>query len=391
MATFPSTKSTQYPAREGGGILRRIILGVRRPDHEILDEPSFVRILSLERKRTERSGKPFILMLLEGARLFEDAERSARVAAIISTISQHTRQVDTLGWYEHDAKFAVLFTELGAAEPSVAVGKIIERTTLALQQVMDPEDFHRLSITFRIFPEQPAGDSPERPDFTLYPDFSERHLPRRGARGFKRAIDVLGSSLALIFLAPVFAAIALLIKLTSSGPVLFCQERLGEYGRPFKLLKFRSMHTNNDSRVHQQYVASLIAGKGDLKQPNGNRNGAYKLTNDSRITPLGKFLRKTSLDELPQFFNVLKGEMSLVGPRPPLAYEFDLYHTWHKARVLEIKPGITGLWQVKGRSRTTFDEMVRLDLQYARSWSVWLDLKILLQTPMAVFSGDGAY
>lgn len=260
MATFPSTKSTQYPAREGGGILRRIILGVRRPDHEILDEPSFVRILSLERKRTERSGKPFILMLLEGARLFEDAERSARVAAIISTISQHTRQVDTLGWYEHDAKFAVLFTELGAAEPSVAVGKIIERTTLALQQVMDPEDFHRLSITFRIFPEQPAGDSPERPDFTLYPDFSERHLPRRGARGFKRAIDVLGSSLALIFLAPVFAAIALLIKLTSSGPVLFCQERLGEYGRPFKLLKFRSMHTNNDSRVHQQYVASLIAG-----------------------------------------------------------------------------------------------------------------------------------
>jgi lipopolysaccharide/colanic/teichoic acid biosynthesis glycosyltransferase len=117
----------------------------------------------------------------------------------------------------------------------------------------------------------------------------------------------------------------------------------------------------------------------------------YKMKNDPRITSIGKFIRRASLDELPQFFNVLSGEMSLVGPRPPLAYEYREYDIWHRRRVLEIKPGITGLWQVKGRSRVSFDEMVRLDLQYARGWSLWLDLQILLKTPAAVVSGDGAY
>jgi lipopolysaccharide/colanic/teichoic acid biosynthesis glycosyltransferase len=116
----------------------------------------------------------------------------------------------------------------------------------------------------------------------------------------------------------------------------------------------------------------------------------YKLTADPRITPIGRFLRKTSLDELPQFFNVLKGEMSLVGPRPPVSYEFESYGLWHRQRLSSVKPGITGLWQVDGRSRVTFDEMVRLDIRYARSWSLWLDLKILVQTPRAVVSGIGA-
>jgi lipopolysaccharide/colanic/teichoic acid biosynthesis glycosyltransferase len=117
----------------------------------------------------------------------------------------------------------------------------------------------------------------------------------------------------------------------------------------------------------------------------------YKLREDPRITPLGKILRKTSLDELPQFINVLRGDMSLVGPRPPLPYELTSYSRWHRSRLLETKPGITGLWQVNGRSSTTFDEMVRLDLRYARAWSLWLDLKILFKTPWAVFWGQGAY
>ncbi len=117
----------------------------------------------------------------------------------------------------------------------------------------------------------------------------------------------------------------------------------------------------------------------------------YKITNDPRITPLGRFLRKTSLDELPQFINVLKGEMSLVGPRPPIPYELENYDAWHRHRLLGKKPGITGLWQVKGRSKTTFDSMVRLDLQYIREWSLWLDVKLLLQTPLAVLRGKGAY
>jgi lipopolysaccharide/colanic/teichoic acid biosynthesis glycosyltransferase len=151
------------------------------------------------------------------------------------------------------------------------------------------------------------------------------------------------------------------------------------------------MYVNNDPTIHKEYVSRLIAGEPDVAQKEGNKAKLYKIKNDPRVTRFGKFLRKTSMDELPQFFNVLKGEMSLIGPRPPVPYEFERYDVWHRRRVLEIKPGITGLWQVSGRSRMSFDDMVRLDLQYARSWSLWLDLKILLQTPAAVLMGDGAY
>jgi lipopolysaccharide/colanic/teichoic acid biosynthesis glycosyltransferase len=153
------------------------------------------------------------------------------------------------------------------------------------------------------------------------------------------------------------------------------------------------MFDGNDPRIHREYVSQLIAGKADVAKSNGNgSNGSlYKLTGDPRITPVGKFLRKTSLDELPQFWNVLMGDMSLVGPRPPIPYEVLSYDTWHRRRVLEAKPGITGLWQVTSRSTATFNEMVRLDLEYARTWSLGLDIKILLRTPRAVLSGNGAY
>ena len=133
----------------------------------------------------------------------------------------------------------------------------------------------------------------------------------------------------------------------------------------------------------QQFIA------GNVQKPCG-ANGVYKLVNDPRVTPFGRFLRRSSLDELPQLINVLRGEMSLVGPRPPIPYEFREYRTWHKRRLLAVQPGITGSWQVAGRSRTTFDEMVRMDIQYATSWSLWLDLKILFRTPRAVLSGEGA-
>jgi lipopolysaccharide/colanic/teichoic acid biosynthesis glycosyltransferase len=159
---------------------------------------------------------------------------------------------------------------------------------------------------------------------------------------------------------------------------------------PFTLLKFRTMHTANDPQIHKDFVTRLIAG--DAKAtPETNGKVVYKITKDPRLTPIGGLLRRTSLDELPQFINVLGGQMSLVGPRPPIAYELDAYDVWHRRRVLEVKPGITGLWQVSGRSRLRFDDMVRLDLRYAQSWSVWLDLKILVRTPKAVLSGDGAY
>jgi lipopolysaccharide/colanic/teichoic acid biosynthesis glycosyltransferase len=188
----------------------------------------------------------------------------------------------------------------------------------------------------------------------------------------------------------VFIAIFIAIKLTSRGPVLFRQVRIGQYGKRFTFLKFRSMYFRTDHTIHEQYVKRFIAGAEGTEQSAGKDQKQYKLTADPRITPVGRFLRKTSLDELPQFLNVLTGEMSLVGPRPPVTYEFECYDLWHKQRLLAVKPGITGLWQVDGRSKVKFDDMVRLDIRYARSWSLWLDVKILLQTPGAVLSGDGA-
>jgi len=147
------------------------------------------------------------------------------------------------------------------------------------------------------------------------------------------------------------------------------------------------MRDRNDHSVHRDYVKRMIAGNAERISRNGSDEGVYKLVDDPRITRLGRFLRRTSLDELPQFFNVLKGDMSLVGPRPPIPYEVAAYQTWHRRRVLQVKPGITGLWQVMGRNRVSFDEMVRLDLQYANFWSLWLDFKILMRTPAAVVKG----
>jgi lipopolysaccharide/colanic/teichoic acid biosynthesis glycosyltransferase len=203
-------------------------------------------------------------------------------------------------------------------------------------------------------------------------------------------MDVVGSGLAIVLASPLLCVIALLVKLTSKGPVLFKQQRLGQFGNSFTFFKFRSMYVNNDLKIHQDFMKQLISGDYD-GQADATSKPVYKMKNDPRVTRIGRFLRRTSLDELPQFFNVLKGDMSLVGPRPPLEYEYEEYDVWHRRRVLEIKPGITGLWQVRGRSRVRFDDMVRLDLQYARGWSLWLDVQILAETPRAVLLGDGAF
>jgi lipopolysaccharide/colanic/teichoic acid biosynthesis glycosyltransferase len=204
-------------------------------------------------------------------------------------------------------------------------------------------------------------------------------------------MDIVGSTVALILLAPVFLLLAIIIKMTSKGPVLFRQQRVGQFGARFEFLKFRSMAVSTDAGIHKEFVQNFIAGKAQPAATAIDQKVVYKITSDPRVTWIGRFMRRTSLDELPQFWNVLIGEMSLVGPRPPIPYEIEAYDTWHRRRLLEAKPGITGLWQVHGRSRTTFDEMVRLDLRYSRTWSPLLDLKILLQTPRAVISGDGAY
>ena len=206
----------------------------------------------------------------------------------------------------------------------------------------------------------------------------------------KRAIDIMGGLVLSLICLPFCVLIAIAIKATSKGPILFRQMRVGQHGKQFMFLKFRSMYADNDHSIHREYVTKLINNETPAASTSPIET-VYKLTGDKRITPIGRFLRRTSLDELPQFLNVLRGEMSLVGPRPPIPYELAAYQTWHRRRLLEVKPGVTGLWQVTGRSTVDFDAMVRLDLKYAIAWSPWLDIKILLRTPLAVIRGSGAY
>ena len=268
---------------------------------------------------------------------------------------------------------------------------MLEKVRAALIEALPPEKVSQIAVSFHFFPEEwDEGGTDHSANITLYPDLSRKDETRKFALGIKRAMDIAGSAAALAILSPIFGAVALAIKLNSKGPVLFKQQRLGQYGKTFTVLKFRSMRTDCDATIHQQYVSQFIAGQVESEGANGEKT-VFKIQKDPRITPIGHFIRKTSLDELPQFWNVLVGEMSLVGPRPPVPYEFKAYDLWHRRRVLEIKPGITGLWQVEGRSRTRFDDMVRLDLKYARAWSLWLDVKILLQTPGAVLTGEGAH
>jgi lipopolysaccharide/colanic/teichoic acid biosynthesis glycosyltransferase len=205
----------------------------------------------------------------------------------------------------------------------------------------------------------------------------------------RRCLDIFASLIGLILTFPIWILISVLIKLTSRGPVLFKQERLGQRGKEFTFLKFRTMYHNCDQTIHKRYVKVLIENKAEKYEHNGC--GYYKLTQDPRVTAFGRFLRITSLDELPQLINVLMGDMSLVGPRPPIGYEVENYQNWQLRRILEVKPGITGLWQVDGRSTTTFDDMVRLDLKYVEKQSLMLNFVILLKTFKAVLSMKGAY
>jgi exopolysaccharide biosynthesis polyprenyl glycosylphosphotransferase len=358
---------------------------------EILAQEAFHRMIALERKRTERSRKPFLLVLLDtGARL-ACARSEKLLLDVLAALKDSTRETDLAGWYATGAVVGVMFTEIVVDERTSIVGTIMNRVSGGLHKKLSLEQFNEIKISFHLFPEDWDHHSPDRPSNpTLYPDLEKREKSSRAMRIVKRSMDVAGSLFALVVLSPVFVAIAVAIKLTSKGPVFFKQKRVGRYGKCFTFLKFRSMYVNNDASQHKEYVRQLIAGEAARKSVEGSGSGIYKLTQDKRITTVGRILRRTSLDELPQFFNVLWGDMSLVGPRPPIPYEVEAYDIWHRCRVLEAKPGITGLWQVHGRSRVAFDEMVRLDLRYARNWSLWLDLKILLQTPRAVWAGDGA-
>jgi len=360
-------------------------------DRGLADEACFTRMVALERKRTERSAKPFLLMLIEGRESLRPVNGTQELVQKLALVLKNSiRETDTVGWYEQERAIGVIFTEVGAAD-SATMAAILAKIASGLRSQLSAEQMDRLEISLHRYPEE--KEPPQHLDhLVLYPDLPKRDAANRAGHFLKRTIDVAVSGLVLMLFSPLLLVIVAAIKLTSSGPVLFKQKRIGQYGIPFTFLKFRSMHVNSDPGIHKEYVSRLISGeKGLHHETKNDSGGVYKITSDPRVTAVGRLLRRSSLDELPQLWNVLKGEMSLVGPRPPIPYEFERYDIWHRRRVLEAKPGITGLWQVTGRSRTSFDEMVRLDLKYVNSWSVWLDLRILLQTPLVVFSGDGAY
>jgi len=351
-------------------------------DMMIADESLFKRLLLLERRRAERTGTRFALMLVDMEELASrlspgDMEEIGR--AVGSTM----RETDVTGWYRSSSVLGVILTTLNGAGRQTLESVVIERTRGILSRHSAAAGAEHIWISCHIFPDdENIGRKPSEQRFSLDPDKKDGDEKRAT---LKRVVDVSGSVIALLLLSPVFLSIAALIKATSKGPVFFKQQRIGQAGAEFTFLKFRSMHVNNDPTIHQEYVRKLIS------QELTEGDGTYKIKNDPRVTAVGRFLRKSSLDELPQFFNVLKGDMSLVGPRPPIPYEFENYSLWHRRRILEARPGLTGIWQVSGRSRTTFDEMVRMDLRYIREQSLWLDVKILFKTPLAVFRGDGAY
>ncbi|OGR24804.1 MAG: hypothetical protein A2X79_06250 [Desulfuromonadaceae bacterium GWB2_53_15] len=362
---------------------------------KILEEDLFHHVLSRERKRSERTQESMLLLLLDIGAVEDKSGRENFLAVMSETILSDIRDTDACGWLKTDSLLGIVFTSIpdNAVEHSrdTVESKVREYLQKNLVQSLN----EKINLSVLVFPDKRGGKEGrewgDKFNPYFYPEIIQKDLGSRVANYAKRVMDIVGSTIGLIIFSPIFLIVSILVKATSHGPVFFRQERLGQFGKPFVFLKFRSMHTNNNDAIHREFIKNFIDN--NLKNESESRDGTvvFKIRNDPRITPIGNFLRKSSIDELPQLLNVLMGDMSLVGPRPPIPYEVADYGVWHWFRILARKPGITGLWQVRGRSLTTFDGMVRLDLKYIRSWSLWLDIKLLLATPMAVLRGKGAY
>ncbi|MDZ7392154.1 MAG: sugar transferase [candidate division KSB1 bacterium] len=395
-----------------------------------LSREAFAQILRKERHRTDRTGSPFSLLLFE---LCEGLGQNDLHGAVKQAIALHTRDYDIRVLFgPHRLGVLLLDTPLSTARVLAAkmLARLRERNNgadpalclRAVQMYTYPAScaggYERLEM---VLPHGQNFDQgsvrggmchqgtsiPALPGAPIIWNVSCEPLGAAvastplfldlarcsdvGYRVAKRALDIVAAVVGMVVTAPLWLLIALLVKLNSKGPVLFRQERVGYQGKHFTMFKFRTMRVGCDDAVHRDYVKKLIEGRTTEVNLGTEEKPVYKLVDDPRVTRVGHFLRRTSLDELPQLINVLLGQMSLVGPRPPLPFEVESYKSWHLRRILEAKPGITGLWQVYGRSSTTFDEMVRMDLRYAAQRSFWLDLKLILKTFAAVFAARGAH
>jgi lipopolysaccharide/colanic/teichoic acid biosynthesis glycosyltransferase len=350
-----------------------------------ISESFFTSVLVRELRRSDRSN------LLTGVALvaLRHGAQASPIAwrPVIDALNAAKRQTDVIGWFKQGSAVGVIFPEISPSE-AVIVRDLEARMRSELAKRIGREALDRLEVRFHVSPCSLGKALTDLPIEPMPIDLRSRPQRASAYDVVKRGLDIVGSALLLVALAPVLIAIAAIVKLTSRGPVLFRQTRIGQMGKSFTMLKFRTMRENADHALHRKFVSELINSAPKMASSSGEP--LFKLAKDPRVTPLGRILRKTSLDELPQLWNTLIGDMSLVGPRPPIPYEVEQYKFWHNRRFLEAKPGVTGLWQVAGRSRTTFDEMVRLDLRYAKSCSLWTDLKILVATPAAVFTGKGA-
>ncbi|MBX3347807.1 MAG: sugar transferase [Nitrospira sp.] len=355
----------------------------------LLDERLFRQAVTRERKRTERSCLAMVLLLI-GLPNRSGEQEAADATRVTNALSAVASDLDILGWVEPSCVIGLIAPEVNPDDLSDTCDRLESAFRNAIAFQGDEELTQHLSIRVLVYPEPTASDEEQvcSLDPLLYPELVANRPAVLKFQTLKRGMDIVFSALLLILLLPAFALIAVLVKLSSPGPAFFKQMRVGHLLKPFTMCKFRTMYAKADHQVHQEYVNWFITASAQAQSQ--EKPAVFKLTNDTRITPIGRFLRRTSLDELPQLWNVLIGDMSLVGPRPPLPYELQQYKPWHRSRVLEAKPGMTGLWQVVGRSRTTFDEMVRLDLRYARTMSLWTDIKILLATPAAMITGNGA-
>jgi lipopolysaccharide/colanic/teichoic acid biosynthesis glycosyltransferase len=344
----------------------------------VLSRHDFLRILQHEKRRTERSKVPLSIALFH----FHDSRGVASddVVERLRLVHDNKRETDILG-YLGDDLVAVLLPDTNA-----------QGTQRFLEKIAHRANDLAFTSTTATYPDRVFDSlAEERRDLAdLDPLFLDGPSQRKGADLIKRGIDILGAATAILLLSPLMLMTTVSIAMTSPGPIIFRQVRLGRRSVPFVFYKFRSMHCNADSGIHRDHVTSIIKAGRDSTGQVGTKNSWSKLESDPRITSVGRVIRKTSIDELPQLFSVLKGDMSLVGPRPPLPYEAEVYEPWHLRRVLEVKPGITGLWQVGGRGKVSFDDMVRMDLRYIREWSLALDLKILIKTVLVVLRRDGA-
>jgi exopolysaccharide biosynthesis polyprenyl glycosylphosphotransferase len=350
----------------------------------VIGEDLFRGVLVRERKRADRSNQPLAVILV-ALRADAGTASVSTWEAVVDALLAAKRETDVLGWFEQYGVLGLMLPEVAGSSPAFP-DELNDRFRRELFRRLDAQT--AMSVVIRLLMHPASGTAEAEEVDRIVSAVGLGPKRQKHYDTVKRALDVVLSLMLLLVLSPLFFLIAAFVKFTSPGPVLFRQKRIGQMMKPFTMLKFRTMHVNADHAIHHKFVSSFIKSRGRSEET--AKTGLFKIVNDPRVTMMGRILRRTSLDELPQLWNVFRGEMSLVGPRPPLPYEVEQYMSWHRRRVLEAKPGLTGLWQVTGRSRTTFDEMVRLDLRYVRTCSIWTDIKILLATPRAVISGKGA-